>query len=474
MSRASLTSPSIPAPAEVGRDLGRPGPPAPASPRRARLIALTLIGLAILAAGQYLFDEDLQAWFEKLPALQWLRQPLFQRQGPAIVAVLVGALLAATALRRFVPPLEVELAGAPPRPPAPRRRLAWAALALAVAVTAALVIDILITPFKEYRPWVLLAAVLLGGGGCALLGRGEPGQRLRVGVADLAWMAAGTAFFIVANAPTLTDPRFGIIGDEYAFWQVAYSLAAGAPVDLFTQNAVYGVHTSFSSWLQALTMRLFGLDHFGWKMSGVLLGALAIPPTYLTGLWLFGRTTARLAAAVVATSHLLFAYAHSGQNNIDSVLPEMLTLCLLVYALRRPSPLAWFLAGAAAGSSLYFFFGARVAGPLLAAGMLARGWRPLVRGLAPAALGCAIVIAPFVARTQAAVVTSMLDQGVAARESGSLVDAIRTSAISTAWSHLLFHYTTARSQHFVSLGFLDPFSAALSTLGLCVALLTLR
>src|SRR5207249_615145 len=110
----------------------------------------------------------------------------------------------------------------------------------------------------------------------------------------------------------------------------------------------------------------------------------------------------------LATSHYFFAYSHTGHNNIDGVFPIVLTALFVSVALTRPSPLVWYLAGAASGSSFYFFFGARVAGPLLAIAMLSRGKRRFLEGLGPALFGCAMVLVPFLARNQLETFTRML------------------------------------------------------------------
>src|SRR5262249_16216191 len=206
-------------------------------------------------------------------------------------------------------------------------------------------------------------------------GRRRPGIRLPFDLVDAGWIAAMAVLFVAIVAPTLENWRYSFIGDEYSFYLVAYELYSGRPFDMFWQAGVYSTHPLMGLWVPALMMRPLGADAFGWKSGLVLMAVLTIPITYLTGRWLFDRTTALAAASVVATSHYLFAYSHTGHNNIDSVPWVVLTAGLVGVALLRPSPLLWFAAGASAGFSLYWFFAARVAGPMLALAMLQRGPR---------------------------------------------------------------------------------------------------
>jgi hypothetical protein len=404
---------------------------------------------------------------------------------PGIVGLVAGALLAALGLRRLAP-LAVGVADVPAGAPASRlrRRIGWALIGVAVVLSAALCVHILLnmTPrwdlatqrllFLGVRPALFVASIVLAGIGCALFGRREPGERLPVDWLDLLWIGGAIAAFVSFTTPTLTDWRFALIGDEHSFLATAYGLGVGEPFDMFWQAGVYSVHPLMSSYIAGLAMRAFGFDIFGWKMGLVVMGAAAIPPTYLLARWLFGRTAAQVAAVVVATSHYLFAYSHAGHNNIDALLPVMLTACLTTAALMRPSPGLWFAAGAAAGGSLYVFFAARVAGLMIATGLSNRGRRRFLDGLGPGLLGTLIVAAPFLARNQLETFTKMLGESGAVKglpPHEFVLEVLRLSALSA----LAFHWSYAHGLY-LSLGFLDPVSAALSALGVGMAIVGLR
>src|SRR2546423_128694 len=92
-----------------------------------------LLGLPILALGQYAFDDRLQTYFEKSAAWQAFRSPVLPRLAPGIVGVVVGGLLVALALRRLAPALFAEVV-VPARSSARRTRLGWLLIALAIGV----------------------------------------------------------------------------------------------------------------------------------------------------------------------------------------------------------------------------------------------------------------------------------------------------------------------------------------------------
>jgi hypothetical protein len=475
-------------PAPVAEGSPSPLPPPPAPPPRARrwpavlAFVIALLGLALLAAGQYALDERLQERFEKDAALQFMRSSWAPRQAPGIAGLALGALLAALGLRRWAAPYDASRDRPRGLPHLSRRRLGWTLIAASLAANAALCYHVL--TFVEAGPgrdpatvafWLMYvrpiayALVLaLGASGCALLAYRHAGPRLPFDVWDALWILATMALYVGFTAPFLEDARWSVVGDEYAFLSVAYELASGRPFDPFWQAGVYGVFPLVSSFIQALTMRLFGFDIFGWKMGCVVMGALVVPPTYLAARWAFDRSVACVAAGVIATSHYLWAYGHTGHNNIDGIFPIAMTSLLVLVALMRPSPLAWWLAGAAAGSSFYFFTAARVSGLLLGLAMLARGPRKLFGGLAPALLGCLTVLAPFVARNQTDTITKMLQESATTKASAG--QALWEALGLTGLSALAFHWSTAHGLY-ISLGLLDPISAALSALGIGLALM---
>ena len=458
---------------------------------RAALAGMALaLGIVLVALGQLALEDSMKALLDRDPQFAWTHLPgLPRHEGPGILGLVVGALLAGIGLRFLVPPEGAAVqqpspeSGDPPPPSRRRRAAGWTLIAAGVGVSAGLCAHIALTNpvawgdaqrvlfFAYVRPAAFALSILLAGAGCWLLGRRVPRPPLRADVWDGLWMVGAMAAFAAATVPTLESWRYIHIGDEYAFYQVAYELYSARYWDMFWQAGVYSTHPLMSSWIPSLTMRLFGDDLAGWKLGLVAMGLAAIPITYLAARWLFDRTTAQVGSAVVATSHYLYAYSHTGHNNIDSVPWVALTALLVGVALIRPSPLLWYAAGAATGASLYWFFAARVAGLMIAVGMLQRGRRRFRDGLAPALLGTAIVAAPFLVRNQTETITRMLAESATTKQA-PFEEVLRESLGLVGWSALAFHWSPVHGLY-LSLGLLDPFSAALSAIGIGAALFRL-
>jgi hypothetical protein len=131
-------------------------------------------------------------------------------------------------------------------------------------------------------------------------------------------VALPMALAALLTFPTLADPYFSAIGDEYAFWEFARDLARGAPRDPFSQAGVYGNHPVLSSYLMAGTMRLFGPDQVGWRAASALSLVLAAGALTVLGMLALNRAAGVVAGVGLAAAHPLLAYAHTGYNNIQA------------------------------------------------------------------------------------------------------------------------------------------------------------
>ncbi len=438
-------------------------------------------GILLLILGQIALDESMQARFDADPLYSWLRSPVLPRFMPGIVGLVTGALLFGVGVRLLGGADRSFVEDGVPVPPSDRRRrigLGLCGLGLALSITLSVHValsirndwspDLRALLHMWIRPGVFLLAVTCGAVGTALLStRRYP--RLPFDLFDVLAIAGFAGLFVAATVPTLEHWRFSYIGDEFAFYQVAYELYSGRTFDFLWQAGVYSTHPLVSSWIPAMSMRVFGNDILGWKLGLVAVGVLISVITYLAGRWVFDRPTALVAAGVTATAHYYYAYTHTGHNNIDAVPPVTSVILLALLALRRPSPFLWFLAGAAAGGSLFFFFAARIAGPILALTMLQRGRGHFLGGLAPASLGCAIVMLPFLARNQGETVTRMLVESAGIKSGGPIAIAAEAAWL-TLWSALAFHWSSAHGLY-LSLGLLDPISALLGLAGVGLAIL---
>ena len=82
-------------------------------------------------------------------------------------------------------------------------------------------------------------------------------------------------------------------------------------------------------WLEAFSIKVFGLNEFTLRLWPALFGLFGVLGTALAGARLFGRRTGLLAAAVLATSLLYFAFSRA--IILDMPVSVLLTLSLLCF-----------------------------------------------------------------------------------------------------------------------------------------------
>lgn len=284
---------------------------------------------------------------------------------------------------------------------------------------------------------------------------------------------------IGVNAWDANHWYYSAIGDEYAFLSRANGLLVDGIQRPFAQEGVYGAHPVLGSVFQAGVMRVFGRNHFGWTMSSILSHALAIPAVYLIGRAIGGQAVGLLAAAMFGFCHYLFAFAHLGYNNIMAQAPTAWAMAFFILALRGPRPWLLYAAGVAAGLGFYTFYSARTTLPMLAlflvllwgvrACLTPRGFRDRLLELWPLVLGAAIAIAPIFAASGMAVITRMFTEvpgGYNADISGPPGQRILTNA----WLNLPAYFQNYHAAHFTYGSLLDPLTAALTALGIGLAI----
>ena len=200
----------------------------------------------------------------------------------------------------------------------------------------------------------LLAAMLL------LVDR-RSGARLAPGLDRADWLALAA---LVALGLALGTYRLGslpnsIVGDEGSFWDNALLIARGQ-----NQPAPFGLgvysYPVLSNYYQAAILRIFGFTMWSWRFSSVLMGVLALAPTYLLARELFGRQAALVAGTVLLGLPYMLAFERLGYNNIHSLAPVALALYLLYSGLRRESALYLGLGGIAGGLGFYTYTAGRL------------------------------------------------------------------------------------------------------------------
>jgi hypothetical protein len=150
------------------------------------------------------------------------------------------------------------------------------------------------------------------------------------------------------------------IGDEYAFFLHARgvvenkSLSAIGPL-LFNGQGVYGTHPHFSSLLHAAFMWLLGVDSFGWRFGNAFLSALAVGLLYRFYKLFVSERVALVGAFLLATSHYIMSFGKIGYNNLQALFAMSLVLWAAAWAIRSSRPMAYGVAGAAAGLCFYVY-----------------------------------------------------------------------------------------------------------------------
>ena len=286
---------------------------------------------------------------------------------------------------------------------------------------------------------------------------------------DILIVLALIALFIGLNARDLNHWYYSAIGDEYAFYTLAQSIAQEGILRPFSQEGVYNHHPYMISIYQSLFMRFFEANNFWWRFTSVLSGALAIPGIYIAGYMLGGRRAAIAAAALLAFSHYMFAFAHSGYEHLDSLAVTVWAIALLLLGMRRSSRMLLYAAGVAIGYGLYTHYSGRIMGPVALLFALTvvqpRDWRSLW----PLALGIAAAALPTLLLEREQFFTRMFGQvvgGYDANISGAMGERIVNNIVNNgaAFSHNPVSHT------YVADGLLDPISAYIAALGLGFAI----
>ena len=283
-------------------------------------------------------------------------------------------------------------------------------------------------------------------------------------------MATGlTGLFLGLNIHDLGDWYYSAIGDEFLFFEHARHIAESGVSSPFSQEGVYNKHPVMSSVFQAISMRVFGVDYFGWTFSETLNAALTIPGIYLLGHALGGRKAAVVSASLFTFSHFIFAFSHIGYNNLSSLPVTVWSLALLVLGWKKDNALLLYAAGVIAGLGFYTHYAGRAAMPVMFLfALTAVGPRRLV-ALWPVAFGFALTVAPTFIVEQEQVLTRMFGQvvgGYSEVVTGSTGDRILNNIEINLPA---FNYnSTVHSYVYGPL--MDPVSAVLAVLGIGFAL----
>lgn len=444
--------------------------------RMAAPVALALAGFGLIAFGQYSvnrvdapFDWPLTGWLNLRLERNFHTRNALAFGIPLFVA---GGLLFALFVPRVV--VGARRIDVPSRPTRLRLIVVCAIIGFAFLAWAWLNVRLYEGHYDPTYRWIFLVGIVAVS--CALIALDHSrgclsARRPNAGeLGETAVVAALTGTFIGINIRDLDNWRYAIIGDELEFYNFAHQLARGFRLNWFTQDGPYHQHPIMSSAWQALSLRLFGDDGFGWKMGSLIAIAVTIPMFYWLARQLLGVRPAMFATLFLASSHYLFAYAHTGYDNVFPLFPTVTALALVVAGVRRNSYALLFVSGLFAGMGFYTFYSSRAAIAIVALVMLSSGWRGLRPWvLVTVAAGFACFVTPIFATDGWTVISEMFHRSATnANDStlGRLLDNVPRAVLAFNFSRGELHYVAG--------ALMDSVTVTLAVAGLFVSLVRIR
>jgi 4-amino-4-deoxy-L-arabinose transferase-like glycosyltransferase len=308
------------------------------------------------------------------------------------------------------------------------------------------------------------AVVLFGG----LLAFGLYGMA-RWQAHPLAWiMLLGLAAYTYA----IDGWWFSVIGDEYAFARLAGEIAERQSLeqignDLLKGLAVYGQHPYLSSVVQAITVKLFGYDNFGWRFGAPAICTLSLPLFYYVYRGFTNRPVALMATLWLAGSHYLMAFGKIGYNNLQAHFGLGLGLASALWLVRSRRLSAAVACGLSLGLCLYLYPAAFYVLPV-ALLLLVVCMRPLDRrAFALGAVMLAVLLLSIFPLTRQPDYWEGKRAGTLFNnpERTATPEALQTHLSNNfIYSAISFLYLGDES-HFVVVGYADPLSGVLIPLG---------
>ncbi len=256
--------------------------------------------------------------------------------------------------------------------------------------------------------------------GARLPGREELARRLQAWLAAhaLELLALGSVMFIafLVRLIALETIPINLGGDEGTQGVWALDALTGKLKNMFT-TGWYNIPT-LQFFIVAAFLRFFPIGSvMALRLPFALMGLLSVLWTYLLVRDLWGsRRLALLAAFILATFSYHIHFSRLGSSQIVDAFFITLVLWLYIRAERSGNLLTYALCGTALGFSLYFYYGARIIGIILAFFILHRvvsglmawrssrqagawDWQPVVHralGLAVLLVAALLVLAPLI------------------------------------------------------------------------------
>jgi hypothetical protein len=171
------------------------------------------------------------------------------------------------------------------------------------------------------------------------------------------WLAP---IFLILYSYRINGWEFSVIGDEYSFFEYAKQLATEHNLGyigshIFDGQAVFGAHPFFSSLMQAIPMKLFGVNNFAWRTSNLVLASASIPLFY----YFFRTYTSQFIAIstsfFIGASHYIMTFGKIGYNNLQAFFMLALVLSISAWTLKTKRRIQYVLLGLSLGLCFYVF-----------------------------------------------------------------------------------------------------------------------
>lgn len=274
---------------------------------------------------------------------------------------------------------------------------------------------------------------------------------------------------------------YSVVGDEYIFFERGQEIATQYNISLVVQNLfngklVYGAHPFVSSLIQGISMKLFGVDSFGWRFSSLYLSAIGIGFFYIFYKTFLPNRTAIIAAFLLASSSYLMSFGKIGYNNLQAFFALSLVLACCSWAIRSGRQLAFAALGLSMGFCLYVYPAAiyAIAPAVL---LLLFYFTPVSRerliGWGIVLISFSILFVPLLLQPdywQAKLPGLWLNNP---EITDNLYDTVFHVLSNLLLSLVSFLYIVEET-HFVVVGYMDPLSAALTVLGFALTIKRIR
>jgi len=292
---------------------------------------------------------------------------------------------------------------------------------------------------------------------------------------DFLFLSLISVFFFSLMIFDVNSWYYSAIGDEYAFFNLAKKIATDEAkvsvffieksLNIFDQKGVYEIAPVATSFYQASIMKVFGINHYGWIISSILIVIFSFWPFYFATKELFNRKTAIFSLSIFASSHYLWAFSHLGYWNIQGLFPAITAFYFFLRGLKRKSAFLLLFSGIFTGLCFYTNYFSRITIFLIILYLtINRQHLKQIKGLFFFLIGFLIFFIPYLYVNHNSIVEPILKRSLIASEE---IPREKRGVLffQNLWGSFLAFYQNSKTSHFVSGSLIDPISGFLFSLG---------